>query len=357
MTWVGSRPLTTDDPDSQLDIEDWVGQRVATFAFGLVNGVTGEILGELHPIRQGATIRHDTSRIIKREMWLTLGASDTAAINPLTDRIIPSMVVAGQSWPLGRFMFTDETISQTTGGNSSAVRLFDEMFLVDQAISTSFAPSSGVGDSIINLLAGLPLLDVHVDATPYPATGGWAVGTNRGQILEALATQGDYMTPWINNDGRFRMIRTVDPDTATPSIDFDRGHRVIRDSINRTSDLLYAPNRFLVTSNGADAEAAPIIGIYDVPPSAPYSIAQRGFVIQRTDNIQVVSAGQAAAAARNIGIRASVFDRVELATVPDPRHDSYDVIRWDGVNWLELSWTMVLQDGAPMTHVLRRSFM
>jgi hypothetical protein len=164
------------------------------------------------------------------------------------------------------------------------------------------------------------------------------------------------MSAWMNNNGFFRMIRTVDPDTATPTLDFDRGHRVIQGSITETSDLLRAPNRFIVTSNSGSAMDAAIVGRYDVPPSAPYSIAARGFVIPQTTNLQAGGQAQADAMARNQGIRQSVFRRTSLSTAPDPRHDSYDVVRWQGVNWLELAWTLTLEEGAPMTHTLRRSF-
>ena len=358
--WPGGIPLTSstgpDPNETKLDLEEWVGQRVATYRFDLVDGVTGEQLGRIHPIREGATLTHDTTRTTKRELRLTLGVADTAAVNPLTDRIVPSMLLAGQQYPLGRYQFTDETDAVSTGGNRGALTLLDEMFLVDQQISAGFGPTGSVQDAVLTLLAGLPLPNVLVDASPHSALGAWSPGTTRGQILGAYSTQGDYMTPWLDNTGAFRMIRTVDPDTAVPSIDFDRGRRVIADSISETSDLLTAPNRFIVTSNSGDAFAAPVFGVYDVPPSAPYSIAQRGFVIPQTATMQVASAGQATAAARNLGIRQSVFRRTQLATSPDPRHDSYDVVRWQGVNWLELGWSMTLQEGAPMTHVLRRSF-
>ncbi len=85
-------------------------------------------------------------------------------------------------------------------------------------------------------------------------------------------------------------------------------------------------------------------------------IAARGFVIPEVVNLPAGSNGQAAAMARNLGIRQAVFRRTSLSTAPDPRHDSYDVIRWQGVNWLELGWSMTLEEGAPMTHTLRRSF-
>jgi hypothetical protein len=51
-----------------------------------------------------------------------------------------------------------------------------------------------------------------------------------------------------------------------------------------------------------------------------------------------------------------VFERVELSTPPDPRHDSHNVIRWQGENWLELAWSMPLVEGGEMRHVLRKAY-
>lgn len=355
--WPGLLPLATDTPSTVLDIGIGIGQRTATWRFDLVDAVSGENLGQIQPIRPGASITHDTTRSIKRDLRVTFGVTDTSAINPLTDRILPVMVIAGQEWPLGRFMFTDETDFQSTGGTLGDMALVDEMFIIDQQQSKPFSSTLSATAAVVDFLElQPPLIGLDIDASPYPAVGSWAPGTSGGQILEALATQGDYMTPWMDNNGFFRMIRTVDPDTAVPTLDFDRGNRVIAGTVTGTSDLLRAPNRFVVTSNSSDSQTSAIIGTYDVPPSAPYSIAQRGFVIPQVVNLQLASSAQATAVARNLGIRQAVFRRAQVSTPPDPRHDSYDVIRWQGVNWLELGWTMTLQEGAPMTHLLRRSF-
>jgi hypothetical protein len=127
-----------------------------------------------------------------------------------------------------------------------------------------------------------------------------------------------------------------------------------------TNDLLDAPNRFIVISNGAvsaSAAAIPIVGRYDIPSSAPHSIANRGFVIPSVEERQLDTQAQADAAARNLGQRQTIFERTTLSTAPDPRHDGYDVIRWQGENWLELGWSLPMAEGAAMTHTMRKSYL
>lgn len=355
--WPGTRSLavdpTADVTDLNLDIR--TGQRVATWTFQLIDGVTGQHLGELHPIRQPATITHDITRVIKRDLRIALHTTDQAAINPIRDRILVTMNVAGTTYPLGRYMFIDATLLISTGGDRGMTTLLDEMFLIDQQLEQGFSSTSAADNAVRALLAGLPIPAISIEATPYPAVGGWGAGTTRGQVLDALATQGDYQTPWMDNTGAFAMVRTRDPDTDPPDLDLDTGRRVIRDSPAQTSDVLNAPNRFVVVGNSGSAAARPVTGIYDVPANAPHSITNRGFVIPAVFNLQVASTIQAKAVARNLGLRQTVSVRLDLETVPDPRHDGYQIIRWRQRNWLELAWSMTCEEGASMRHALRRS--
>jgi|RhiMetdeSRZDD1v2_1073273.scaffolds.fasta_scaffold00494_48 hypothetical protein len=351
--------LTTLPFDDLLDVAPHVGQRVATFAWQLVDGVTDQVLGDLRPILDAPpVISHDTSQAIKRTIQsIRFGVEDTAAINALTDRIRPYMVIGGVSWPLGRFMFTDDSEFVSTGGDTSNDVLVDEMFIVDQQIDRGFATLDTATGTVVDLISGLPLVTpFNIAASPYAAQGGWSAGTRRAQILDELAVQGDYFTAWMNNLGQFSMIRTFDPAVVVPQFDWDVGGKVLRDFPIRTSDVLSAPNRFVVISNSESAGDIPIVGTYDVPPSAPHSIANRGFVIPDVRDVQLADPTQANAAARNIGMRQTIFERFDITTAPDPRHDSYDTVHWLGVNWLELFWSITCVEGAPMRHIIRRSY-
>lgn len=334
------------------------GQRVESFQFTLINGLTNEPLRELTPERGSApSLSHDTTSSVKRRLTLQLGVNDTASVNVLTDRITPYMTVNGVTYPLGRYMFTSPTITVSTGGNRGQYTLLDEGFIIDQQLERGYNASTGVRDAILGILEDLPLQGIDVASSPYLASGSFSAGQTRGQAIEAYATQGDYFSYWMGNDSLFHMIRTIDPALEIPDFDFDAGFRVVRDSISETSDIIDAPNKFIVVSNSNEATEVPIVGVYEVPSTAPFSIFQRGFTIPKTQDIQAATQIQATAAARNLGIRSTVFERVTMNTMLDPRHDSYNVIRWAGENWLELSWTMTLTPGGPMQHTMRKAYM
>ena len=353
--------LTKLPADDFLDLPVYRGQRVEQFTFHRVNGVTGEVLSELHPERGSVPqLSHDTTSTTKRRLTFTLGASETADINPLTDRVLPYLTVGGVTWPLGRYMFTDQDLAVDTGGQRGSYTLLDEMFAVDQQLEVSYSSIDNVRSAVIGLLAGAsgmaPLPPV-VEATPYQSSGSAAVGQTRGQALDAYATQGDYFSPWFAHDQAFHMIRTFDPADEVPDLDFDAGGKVVRSTISQRSDVLTAPNRFVITSTAVDAAAASaLVGTYDVPSSAPFSEQNRGFRIVDITQAQLVTSAQVTAAARNRGLRSTVYDRVTVTTALDPRHDSYSVVRFLGDNWLELSWSMQLTPGGAMQHTMRKAY-
>lgn len=352
---------------SRLDLAPWVGQRQATWRFRLVDGPTGIHLGELTPISDSPpALSHDVGRTIKRQLSpLDLGRVDTARIDPIRHRVLLDMLIGGTVYPLGRYMWGDFTRIKSTGGDLSSSALVDEMFIIDQDMESSFSSVQGfisqdVGvDAVIRrLLEPIPNLTLEIEPTDQSAVGTWAAGTSRAKVLADLATQGGYFAPWFDNDGALQIIQSFDPADKIPDIDLDAGNQVQQDSITNTDDLIDAPNRFVVISNGSQGASvsASAVGTYDVPNSAPHSILNRGFVVPDVRDIQVRDQGQAQAVARTIGLAQTVFERVTLSTSPDPRHDSYDVISWDSEQWLELSWSMTLKEGGDMTHTMRKVY-
>lgn len=347
--------LTTLPQNELLDLQPWVGQRSSTFKFKRINGLTGENLGFINPIRN-ATLSHDTSRTIKRQLNLSLGKEDVADLTPLTDRILPYMVLGdGSVWPLGRYMFTDDTQTVFTSGELANVVLNDEMFLIDQQLTVGYDGTSKTLPRVYGeLLEDLPV-DFDVETSEFLMAQSWTIGTQRGAILQAVALAGDYFNPWLANDGELHAIRTFNPADEVPQFDWDSGNQVYRAGITQTSNILTAPNRFVVVSN-TQASKEQVVGIATVPANAPNSFANRGFYITNTQTLQLSDATQAQAVANGLANRQTLFETVTLQTAPDPRHDSYDVIHWQGALWLELAWTMELREGGRMSHTIRKGY-
>lgn len=348
--------LTNYAHDPLLDLDPWVGQRSCTYRFALTDAVTGEHLGDIHPIR-AASLSHDTSRTIKRQLRMALGVADMRAVSPISDRIRVYMVFGdGTEYPLGKYMFTDASRQVFTSGRLGDMVLNDEMFLIDQQISAGInGIGFGVPLVIQTVLSGLPI-EFELEPAPFECAESWGLGTHRGSILESLAVSGDLFSPWFDNNGVLQFIRTFNPADKIPDLDLDAGNQVMRTGIVETDDLLTAPNVFIVTSNNPADRTAPIVGRASVPATAPNSVANRGFEIPQVETLQLSNQQQASAVAQGLANRNTIFERVNLSTAPDPRYDSYTVVYWQGDLWLDLAWNLTLSEGSPMDHTFRRSY-
>lgn len=361
--------------DDVFTLPLWWGQRQHTYEFRLVDGRTGLDRGAITPMRDSPpSLNHDaTATISRRVSGLMLGAEDAERIRPLTDRVEITMVVAWPGgtgrWPLGRYVIADDVQALYSQGTIRPVTLLDEMLIVDQELEAGYdALGLPVDLAVARLLDGLPVGELVADGTDQISTNGWSAGSARGTALTELATIGGYLKPWFTHHGALRMLRAFEPATVQPAIDLDDPPRVVRDSIAVTSELPDAPNRWRVISNdlGGDidtadtdeevADPAPVVGVYDVPSSAPHSIAQRGFVIPTTVDAQVRTAEQAYVYARTLAVQSRTYQQVDLVTPADPRHDGWDVVKFDGLLWLETGWSMSLSPGGDMRHTLRRAY-
>lgn len=286
--------LTNFPFDPLLDLAPWVGQRQCTYRFERYNAVSKRVLSEIHPIRK-ARITHDTGRLIKRTLNMSFGVRDAEEVNTISDRIKPYMVFpSGTEYPLGTYMFTDESRQKFTIGDLANVTLNDEMYIIDQPLvagidanttknsATNEAAVSriNIGTFLADLFAELKL-QFAAEPSSFSAPMAWPAGTMRGQVLEAIALAGDYFSPWFDNNNVLRFIRSFNPAYKIPDFNWDTGNTVMRDSIVGTSNLLNAPNRFLVISSGIGNKSSliPIVGLALVPANAPHSFENRGFYI------------------------------------------------------------------------------
>lgn len=352
--------------NTSLDFDLWVGQRSVSYRFVVVDGVTGEIRGEIHPSRGSSpTLSHDTSSTISRRIQgMTLMPDEFDLFRPLIDRVELSMIISGiGEYSLGRYVASDNVRTVQTDGVSGMeaslrpLSLYDEMYIVDQKMGDSFSANGLLISEVIGLLLqGLPISEPLIGSCSMTSNAGWAAGTSRASALKDLCTSGGYFSPWFDNHGTLRCEPVFDPAKAIPDIDFDTTPRVMRDSITITDESVSAPNRFVAISNDTGISSAPIVGTYDVPATAPHSVLNRGFVIPDIRDVQVYSLNQAQVYARTIGIQETIVEKMECETPPDPRHDAYNVIRFLGYNWLEIGWSLTLTGGGTMQHTMSRAY-
>ena len=349
-------------PVDVLDLPEYVGQVDMAWRLVLVDGVTGAERGVAHPSPRSASLRHDSSATVSRTLsGITLDPTDAAWFRPLIDRGHLEALVDGRVFPLGRYVCVDDIEIVRSGGSDRPLTMVDETLIVDQAMETGFdAAGRTVQTAVAALLTDFTAVDPLIETSVHTSVSSWSAGTSRARVWCDLAVEGGYLKPWLDHDGTPRMIQACDPAPRMVAFALDAPPRAFADSITRESSLPDAPNRWIVVSNdvGADSDAAagPVVGVWDVPGSAPHSIANRGFVIPEVVDRQVSTVVQATAMARSLGLAATVTETLEFDTPPDPRHDAYQVIRFLDELWWETGWTMPLSATGRMTHTATRAW-
>lgn len=343
-----------------LDLE--VDHRSATFRFDLLSS-DGIALGQVDvQADRPPQVVNNINRPIKRSMrGLRIPSAAYAEIDTLTERIAPVMVLSnGAEFPLGVFLFADAARYRRTDSLDSDSVLVDQSLILDQATSTSIGYSAGasVRDAVVEQLAAAGFLTVSVDSSARTFGGpvAWPAGTSRLAVLNELAGMMGAYSPYFDNGGIATVRLVPDLATATPDLIYGEDGRIYADTIVETDDLLEAPNRYIAISS--DATEEPVVGVFDVPDDAPHSIANRGFAIASVRDVQGLE-NQAAAvdAARAAYAQdSSTFFWADFASAPDPRHDTFDIVAYRGVNYREQAWSLDLVEGAPMTHSLRRIY-
>jgi hypothetical protein len=351
-----------------LDMVD-VTARQASWRFELVDKNLQTI--EKLEVDRGnpPTVETDVSRAVKRSLKsvrLTPGAIDR--VDVIKHRLRATMITHdGQQWPQGVFLFSDVSRLVMTSGlpfDIGSVELLDQGLIVDQQLrnSVSVGPGANITTAITDLLAPLPITFTVQPSGAVVSTApealAWAAGTSRLRVVNDLAKMIGYHELFFDNDGIGRLAPMPNP-AATPDADvisYPVGRRTFRASTMRSTNILELPNRFVVVGNGIND--TPVFGAYDIPASAPHSVANREFEIARVEQIQgIASTVDADIAAQAIARNWRYpFETVEFHGPPDPRHDHYDTIEFEGVRFLELRWSMQLSEGAPMVHSIRRTY-
>jgi hypothetical protein len=351
--------------DPLLDIAPWIGQMSSSFRWTLVTGQTYSIIGEIHPHRDVVPkMTNDPARAIKRQISnVVLPADEADDINLFSDRVRPEIVLEdGRTYPLGVFMFLGPTRNRSTRQIPLTTRLVDQGFQLDQGTSTSTSiPAGGsLTDKLIEVVAdgGFALDQIELEESFVTAGDpiAWPAGSKRSAIVDELATLLSWYSPYFNNKGTLIGRPVVDPAFAPVLEYLPIESRVYADSIEETDTLLEAPNVYIVlNSGGAPDEVA---GVYEVPEEAPHSVKNRGFEIVEVVRSQgIEDTSQAEAIAASLALQApSDFREVSLISPPDPRHDTNDVVSWDGELWREASWSMDMKPGGEMKHELRKVF-
>lgn len=360
---------------SNFDFSNGRGQRSESFRFELREGSSLRPLGEIHPT-DGATLSQSGTNSLVRTLSFNLGEEDSDRVDFVSDRVDVSMLLGGEVWKLGRYLFTDAVNQDYSDGEAGDVRtltscqLSDQMTIVDTELETAFdCILEPARSAIERLLSGLDV-QMLIEDSAQLISNSWMAGTSRKSVLESIAELGGYLPPWFDSEGVLRIRQQFDPTEGTPDFDFDALRNVVAESVTRSDSTIYAPNRIVVVSNGGNTyggsssegnpvdpiDPGPMMAFCDVPSTSPHSVMNLGFVRPHVVEIQATSIAQCQAVADLYCLTQTVAEEIQLSTAIDPRHEGWNKIRFQGKRWLESSWSASLTAGGEMRHSMQRSY-
>lgn len=344
--------------DQILDC-DGVYRRMDTWRFDLEDQA-GSVIGVLHPdVERPPVITNNTAGNVSRSIdGLFLPADENSAINPLSDRVAPKMVLQnGAEFPMGVMMWTDDSTPEKPWGTEHNSSLGDKMTILNQGIEHSIGFGKGADIGIAALGVALEVLTLdEIEIDPISAQLATGVNhppqTSRRTILADFMEQIGFLPPHFGHNGKLRLKDVPDFTTVTPSLIYGPGTHVIAGTVVGSNDSLQAPNVFLVYDSSGTST---LVGRYEIAATEPHSEPNRGFFVPISEPRSGM-ADQATAnkAAKGLSVTKGVtYKWKTFATTADPRHDSWDPVSYEADKWLETAWSMPCRNGGIMTHTLR----
>jgi hypothetical protein len=301
------------------------------------------------------TLSFDSTRTTMRTLaGLTMYRTDLTAIDTEHERIRVEMLLQNDDvLPLGTLMFGQDNQLSSSWGATLTPELFDEALLLDQGLplTVSLRAGSSVQGLVYRLLLPFGITAVF-DAPDVETTVPlvFLAGSSCYVALAQCAQLLGCFAPYYDNLRRFRFKSPLlEGDTHLDHV-YPVGERIVDDSFKIASTQYKAPNRYIVV--GSDPNN-PVVGIYDLPDSAPNSAKNRsGRVVTRQRTAQGVTD---IAMATHLAWMDAITDRTTYQSVAfdataDPRHDGFDTMLARGTRYLETLWSLQLVSGGAHHH-------
>jgi hypothetical protein len=338
-----------------LDLATGIGQVQTTTLFQVLDqdlNVKGEVKS-LTP----CSITASTGAQIKRQLsGFTLNEEDLNAVNMFTDRIKVSVILEdGTEWPQGVYVFTDSAKKVGTYMTTLSTSLMDQDYILSQG--TEFPYGVNPGGSIVQAIefildeSNIWTRDVPGDASVRVGDPlNWPPGTARAAMLKVLCDLAGWLPPYFDNNGVCIIRPPTDINNTEPDHYYDT-ERVAYNTLTENENLLQAANTYIVISTGPSK--GEISARAEVDASLPFSVPNRGFVIPSVHRTQgLTSTRQAQEMADALAQAGSTgFKNVFFTGPPDPRHDLFQTVEFNGDVYNEVEWTLPLK-GAAHTHSL-----
>ena len=294
-----------------------------------------------------------------------------AEIDWFSDKIRAEIVIDGIAYPIG--VFLPATVIQSedvegTGMTTMEVEAYDQCWQVKDYCADSskyFAAETNYISVITQLLteAGISLVSPTASsATLTEAREDWELGTSYLEIINQLLSEINYKPLWFNGSGVAILEPAFVPTAVNVNhvIDATDPEVLVRPGITRQVDAYSSPNVFVCICSNADKEEPMIATAENTNPQSPLSIQRRGRRIMKVEYVDNIASQEELQVYANKLVNDSLIaaETILVTTGLLPGYGVEDVISLQYGDLftvcVEKGWTMELQIGGKMSHVLEK---
>ena len=328
----------------------------------------GADFGRIFPVDGGwPRIRMDGNGEIKTSLSGTF-LPPAADVDWFRDEIAPELILDGETHPLGIFRPATVTPIASETGQSLSIEAYDRSWLArDSRTDTRqfFAAGTNYVEAAVSLLAasGIGTVSaVQTSLTLAEAREDWEIGTSRLQIANELLSEIGYKGVWIDASG----IAKIEPHENVTAANIR--HRLSDQNVkslllpgmSRTTDIYNSPNVFVVICSNADKSGGMVATAENDSMQSPLSIQRRGRRIVQVTRVNNIATQQELQAYADRQLTDSLISgetiQVTTGLLPGFGVGEVTALQYGEIFAIcrETSWTMELQAGGRMTHVLER---
>lgn len=312
------------------------------------------------------TVSMNTAAVLKMSMSGTFRKN--AVFQPLTDLIMPMLILDGAEYPLGKYVISTATDTHEPARDLVYIEAYDQTLILQQGkLEARYHISAGA--SYTNTIQALLIADgiSRVICDPSDAVFAtdredWEIGTDRLTIINALLAEINYSNIWFDLAGIARLHRYAAPSVSNIRHTYESGElSIIKAETESELDIYDAPNVFIAVVSNADYAAPMTATAINDNLASALSTVKRGRripIVERLDNIASQTELQAYVDNRCTQSMIAT-EAIKFSTAINPIHEVADVLALKhpaltGI-YEETAWSITLEAGADMTHAARRA--
>lgn len=316
-----------------------------------------DVIGSVTPEQGRGQINvATTANIVRTCRSFTLHANDARQLNPFRDRLRPRWEYEdGSRYNLGVFMLSSPVRRVGSLHTFMDATLLDQGWALDQPMTRSYGlwANGSIHAALVELAEEAGITQHEIAYTDETTAGGgplnWPIGTIRLRIMRALCELAGFLPPYFDNDGTLVVRPPGDPNAGQQlTYRLDSTSRIFDGTVAERDNVVDAPNVYVVV--GLSPGRSEIVGRQEIDPRLPHSIPNRGGLeVPDVHRIQGVASTQQAQRIAQARAARDPFQlaAAEFSAAPDPRHDVFDLVEYDGDVWLEDRWTLTLDASDP----------